>query len=445
MKRLLFFILTIALSSQILAQESLLQSGPMVAYSSMKEVLLWVQTTEEAQVHFEYWNIKNPSLKYKTKAQSTIKNDAFIAHCIADELEPGLKYEYSLFVNDQKIERPYRLQFESQAIWKWRGDAPDFSFATGSCAYISEEKSDRPGTPYGADYQIFEDIYKKQPNFMLWLGDNIYLREPDWNSKTGIQYRNTHSRSIPEMQAMLGSMHHYSIIDDHDYGPNDSDRGFHMKKETLKANKLFFPNPNYIFEEGHTGYFQWADCDFFLLDNRYWRTPNNRSDIEDHTILGEEQIQWLLDALSYSEASFKFVALGGQLLAPHASWERYTNIAPKERLRIIEAIEKLKINGVIFISGDVHYTELTKLDLKDGYPLYDLTVSPLTSGPNTNNAENPLRVEGTLYLDRNYSKINVSGSRNERALEINIYSSEGELQWTKEIKAKDLEFAKDHK
>lgn len=133
--------------------------------------------------------------------------------------------------------------------------------------------------------------------------------------------------------------------------------------------------------------------------------------------------------------------MGGQFLSPYKSYERYANIAPKERLRIIESIEKLKINGIIFLTGDVHYTELSKLDLPSGFPLYDLTVSPLTSGPNSNYVENNLREDGTLYVGRNYSQIKVFGSLGERALEINIFNTSGELQWTRVIKAGDLQFS----
>lgn len=428
-------------STMLFAQSELLQSGPMVGYSTMKEVLLWAQTNQSAKVHFVYWDIESPKARMRTGQVITQKENAFVARLIADKLEPGKQYNYELYINNKKVDRPYKLRFESQPLWLWRTDAPDFSFATGSCAYISEEKYDRPGKPYGGDYQIFEDIYKKQPQFFLWLGDNVYLREADWNSITGINYRYTHTRSNPEMQAMLGSMHHYAIWDDHDYGPNDSDRSYHLKKETLKTFKNFFANPNYIFDEGITGYFQWADCDFFLLDNRYWRTPNNRTDIEDHDVIGEEQIQWLLDAMANSYAPFKFVVMGGQFINPMKRYEKHANVAPKERYKIMAAIEKLKIEGVVFITGDVHHTELSKLDIDGAYPLYDLTVSPLTSGVAGYEAEkNPTQVEGSLIKERSYAKIDVKGSRKDRSLNIKVYNSSGEERWSYVINENELKF-----
>ena len=79
---------------------------------------------------------------------------------------------------------------------------------------------------------------------MIWLGDNVYFREPD-DSRTGVYHRYSHDRSLPELQPLLGSVHHYAIWDDHDYGPNNSDRSFIYKNITLQAFKDFWANPTY--------------------------------------------------------------------------------------------------------------------------------------------------------------------------------------------------------
>jgi len=118
----LFFILG---NSTLLAQNEMLQSGPMVGYSTMKEVSLWVQTTQPALVHFVYWNINSPKQQFTTEPVTTQKENAFVANVIADRLEPSQQYTYELFINEEKVARPYPLTFESQPIWLWRGDAPD--------------------------------------------------------------------------------------------------------------------------------------------------------------------------------------------------------------------------------------------------------------------------------------------------------------------------------
>lgn len=80
---------------------------------------------------------------------------------------------------------------------------------------------------------------------MIWGGDNIYLREADWDSKTGIQHRYTYSRKIKEMQPLLAKTQNFAIWDDHDFGPNDGDRGFYNKNLTQQAFKDFWANKSY--------------------------------------------------------------------------------------------------------------------------------------------------------------------------------------------------------
>ena len=158
---------------------------------------------------------------------------------IADQVIPGKKYKYEVYINNYKIERNYAMEFQTQELWKWRTDPPDVKFIIGSCSYINEPEFDRPGKPYGSNFEIFNSINKKNPDFMLWLGDNTYLREPDWNSRTGFIKRYSHTRAFPELQPLLASTHHYATWDDHDYGPNNSDGSFWLKETASEIFKLF--------------------------------------------------------------------------------------------------------------------------------------------------------------------------------------------------------------
>ncbi len=444
MKKNIFYISYVIIfffNISLFGQSQLLQSGPMNAYSTMREVLLWVQTKSEAKVQFKYWNTNDPAKKIETETVVTSKEKTFVAQIPVGLLEPAQKYEYELYINDKLVKRPYKLKFDTLPLWKWRGDAPDFSFITGSCAYINDTPYDRPGKPYGSDYQIFDKMAQTDAGFMLWLGDNLYLREADWDSKMGIEYRFTHAHSLPELQPLWGGKHHFFIWDDHDYGNNNSDSSFPMKTTTQEVFRNFYPNPTYIFDEGNVSFFQWADCDFFLLDNRTWRSPDNRTDLSNPTILGEKQLQWLLDALSNSTASFKFIVMGGQFINPLKIEETYENIAPQEKAYLIESIRKLKIGGVLFLTGDVHHTELSKYDITPTYPLYDLTVSPLTSGVSRYMSKlNPLQVENTLVEEHNFAKIDVKGPLSDRKLIITVINSEGAEKWKKEISSNDLKF-----
>jgi alkaline phosphatase D len=163
----------------VLAQERLLQAGPMEGYSEMKEVALWVQTTHETMIHFQYWEEQNPGTTFTTPKVRTTPERAFTATLLADQVEPGKKYGYALYLNNRKVPRPNPLTFQTQELWQFRKDPPDFTFAIGSCAYVNEERLDRPGKPYGSNYHIFNFILAQKPDFMLWLGDNTYLRVPE--------------------------------------------------------------------------------------------------------------------------------------------------------------------------------------------------------------------------------------------------------------------------
>jgi len=433
MKNIILATLLISLQFTTTAQNKLLQSGPMVGYSEMLEVSIWVQTTKSANVSIAYWPINNTDNKHFTNIIYTEKDKAFTASLIADTLEPGNKYHYELLINNEVVALPYPTTFQTQPLWKWRTDPPNLSFVMGSGTYINEEKYDRPGKGYGDGYQIFNTMTNLNPDFMIWLGDNIYLREPDWNSKTGIFHRYTHTRSLPEMQAFLASTHNYAIIDDHDFGPNDSDRSFWNRNETLEAFDVFWPNPSVGVGniEGAITSFQWGDADFFLLDNRTHRTPNKRKTGE-KTQLGEEQLQWLVDNLINSYGSFKFVVMGGQLLSTSASYESYSNYGfEKERQRIIDYIYAENIKNVVFLTGDVHFSEIAVLK-EDGKPtIWDITSSPLNSGVNTHALEkdNELRIPESVIMERNFAEIKLTGTAKERKLNLTYYNSNGDVIW----------------
>lgn len=438
MKKLILLIIVLV-PVFLAAQKDLLNAGPMPGYCEMKEASIWLQTKNAETVYAQYWDTTNPEIKYQTNTVKTCKCKAFTAVLIADSVEPGNRYQYDIYLNDQKVDLPYGTNFTTQKIWKWRIDPPGFNFLMGSGAYINEKIYDRPGKPYGDDYGIYSSMAKTGADFMIWLGDNLYFREPDWNSWTGIIHRYTHDRSIPELQEFLASTHHYAIWDDHDYGPNDSDRSFWNKNQTREAFELFWANPSYGVGdiEGAITFFQWSDADFYLLDNRTYRTPNKLK-TEGKTQLGEEQLQWLFDNLVYTYSTFKFVVLGGQFLTTSGVYESYTNYGfEEERKKIIDFIYKQDIRNVIFLTGDVHFSEVSVLQEEGKPSIVDITSSPLNSGVNTYalKQNNTLRIPESVIMQRNYAQISVSGAAKNRKVKVSYFNVEGEMLWEHEFDA----------
>ncbi len=438
MRKILTFLLALSFITTIFAQKEILQSGPMVGYSQMREVAIWVQTNETAVVQFVYWDKNNPGEKFETDIVTTNEDNFHMTTLIADEVAPGVEYEYQLMINGEAVDLGYRTEFQTQKLWQWREDPPSFSFGIGSCAYINEPVYDRPGEPYGGDHQMFTTIYEKDPDFFVWMGDNSYLREVDWYSRTGILKRFTHDRSFDLLQPMLGSMHHYATWDDHDYGPNNSDRSYIAKDLTREAFELWWANPSYgVYgaEEGITTYFEWADCAFFLMDDRTYRSPENRQSGKKE-MLGEGQVEWLIDALTSSRAPFKFIVMGSTALNPlkgGENWEQF----PEEKGYLLDMIDAEDIDGVIFLTGDIHRGELSKLERWRNYPLYEITSSPLSAGVSSFD-KNPIRVEGTLVQERNFAYFEISGPRKNRTLKVTMINADGEGKWSYSINENDL-------
>ena len=427
----------------VFSQNSLLQSGPMVGYCEMKEAAIWLQTNKTATVKIDYFAIDKPSKVFHSTEYTSSKEVGFTYHIILDQLEPGKKYIYTVFIDNKKVVLPYETSFSSKKLWQWREDAPDFTVAFGTCVYVNETDLDRPGKGYGSGYSIFEKINSKNPDIMIWGGDNIYLREADWDSKTGIYHRYTHSRSIKEMQPLLAKTQNFSIWDDHDFGPNDSDRSFYNKHLTQKAFRDFWANKSYGTSpeqnEGVYSTFNWGDAQFFLLDNRFFKSPNDRK-TGTKTILGEKQLEWLIDALSSSSASFKVICIGGQVINSAARFENYETYR-EEKKTLLKEISDNNIKGVLFLSGDRHFAELSKLERTNNYPLYDWTVSPITSGVSTSYKEdiNQNRVENSVFAENNFGTITFSGNKENRQMKLTLFDIKGNELWNKIILKKELQ------
>lgn len=417
-----------------------LAAGPMVGAAEMREVRLWAQTTRPAKVDVVYWDSTSPGKRFHTNSVQTQRYTGHVALMVADSVQPGTTYLYDLRIDGVAVPRPYPTRFRTPTLWQFRTDPPALRIAVGSCLYINEPPYDRPGVPYGSDYGILTSIATARPDVMLWLGDNTYLREPDWYTRTGVLHRYSHTRAVPEMQPLLAAASNYATWDDHDFGPNDSDGSFRDRVLTREIFELFWPSARFGADGGGgvASSFEWQDVQVFLTDNRWYRNAQGRR-TGDARYLGRPQIEWLIDALRASRAPFKFVVVGGQVINSSATFENYATYA-EERAFLLQRIADERIPGVIFLSGDKHWTELSAMPREGTYPLYDLTVSSLTAGTSNGwtTETNAHRVEGTILQAHNFGLLDVSGPRTDRVLTISIRDKDGREQWTRRIAASEL-------
>ncbi len=425
----------------------LLVSGPMLGYVEHREALIWLEVSPNVNsVAVKYWKSDAPYYKALTNTYTGVLGQQFNpVKIILSGLEMNTSYQYQVVLNGVVQTMSYPMAFNTKKLWEWREDAPDFSFIFGSCAYINEEAYDRPGQSYGQSTDIFKTMTEHRSDFMLWVGDNVYLREADWSSEFGIKYRYQHVRKMAELQPFLASRPQYATWDDHDYGPNDSNMSYELKEISLQTFTDYWGNKNFgeADNKGVYSNFTWGDAEFFLLDDRYHRWHENYpKDAVEKSFLGKQQMDWLLNSLMSSTAKFKIIVSGSQMLNPINDFECFVHYE-KEYQQLLSFIENSKINGILFLSGDRHMTEVIKIDRPNAYPLYDITSSPLTSRPFTNivnhkEGNNPHRVPGTLVAEQNFVEVAFTGKAADRKLVITCYNDKNEKKWSQEILATEL-------
>lgn len=419
----------------VVAQVDPIQSGPMLGYSDMQEAVVWLQLKEPGKAYARFAADTNDAPWRETATVATSASVANTLKLYFTDLHPGLHYRYELVVNEEVVRADSNYRFYTEPLWSYRTDPPAFSFAMGSCAYINEPVFDRPGKPYGGKYEIFKSISRKQPDAMLWLGDNTYLRLADWWTRSGYLHRYTHTRSLPELQPLLAQCNHFAIWDDHEFGPNDATGSWIHKDLALEVFRLFWANHSFGYRDlpGIMSAFRFRDADFILMDNRYYRTEQY-GDSTKEQIFGQAQADRMIDLLKQSHAPFKFVLSGGQFLNSAKVYENHANYE-LERAYILQRIKEERITGVIFLTGDRHHSEVSRMELDTNLVVHDITVSPLTSGPNRNVTEtNKYRVAGSLIQQRNFATISISGKFRERHLKLQYFDSKGQLLYEYALK-----------
>lgn len=460
-----------------------LTAGPMPGHVTSRSAYLWLQADGPAQVQVEYWQYYNPRERRMSLPQPLQQAADFTARIELTDLLPGTRYGYAVYLDGIRALPEAGFKLDTLPDWRWRRAPADFTVYLGSCAYVNDPPWDRPGTPYGGDYGIFSTLAKAmmanaQPHFMLWLGDNIYFRETDLESPWAMNARYRQQRSLPELQPLLQATAHYALWDDHDYGSNDANRSFVFKDASIELFQRYWANPGYGLKAlpGIFTQFSLLDADFFLLDDRFYRTADKTLEENKETnwlqelkdlalgsnqwtrllgrrymggelgwlgetkaMFGAAQLDWLKQALINSTAPFKIVASGSQLLNDantREGWQNFRN----EREPFLEWLTQQKIAGVIFLSGDRHHTELIKRKRKDGYPLHELTCSPLTAGAGSDDAEmdNAQRVAGTLVAQRNYCSLEFTGQGDNRRVLLRAFDVQGKPLWERSIGVVEL-------
>ncbi len=429
------FIFSIAISYS--QQTNKLISGPWAGNVELRTATIWMEVSPAVKkINVKYHPISNEAAVKNVQFKGELGKEFNPIKIDLNDLEFGTAYSYEVFLDNKKIPVSFQTNFTTKDLWQYRKPAPDFSFLTGSCAYFNDPKYDRPGKPYGGDSTIFETMAKTPAEFHVWLGDNWYTREVDYSSVWGLNHRASHDRSYKILQAFMAKMPQYAIWDDHDYGPNDAGKGYVFKNESRSIFKNYWLNPSCGEDEkGIYTKVSYGDVDLFLTDDRFFRSEDEMPDSingqtnADKDFFGNQQMEWLKNALLYSKATFKIIVTGSQVLNTYNKYECMQHY-PYEYNMLLSFLSEQKIKGVVFLTGDRHHSEVIKMTRSNLYPLYDITVSPYTSGiskvAKSPEENNPLREPNTLIEAQNFAKFSFVGKKGERIMKVEFIGIKGD-------------------
>lgn len=372
------------------------------------EAVVWLRTEREGLVSVRYG--KDPQLKdfVATAPAKVTRDNDLTAKILVDRLDPATTYFYQAAVEGQKPGPVARLTTAPRP-----DENADVRFAFSG----DTRATYRP-------FLIMDSIRTMRPDFFLHLGDTIYA-DLDGRAHTLDQYWSKHraNRSDLPSQNLFSETSIYVTWDDHEVEGN-------YRRESPLApigRKAFFDywpvrrdpkDPDRIYRS-----FRWGKAvELFILDTRQYR------DAQAGTILGEQQKLWFLDALAKSEAMFKFVATSVPFSRPNPDkWGGF----PEERNGVLSVIRDKKIPGVVFLSADVHYAAVSRVQGNLG--LREFIVGPMAAQMET-------KIQGTAkqfeFFSKdifNYGLVKVYGKATPPHAEIEILGKSNELLYKTKI------------
>jgi alkaline phosphatase D len=318
--------------------------------------------------------------------------------------------------------------------------------AFGSCSF------------QGVDQPIWNAILADYPDLFVFLGDNIY---GDTQDMAELRAKYAELGAKPGYQRLRALTPVVATWDDHDYGANDAGAEYPMKRESKEAFLDFFGEPadseRRLRDGGVYAAYSFGPegrrVQVILLDTRWDRSPiavvskaeaaeRKRRNIGPYApttgsgarMLGEDQWQWLEEQLQ-QEAEVRLIGTSIPFLQEGTGWETWANF-PDERDRLLALIERTGAEGIIFMTGDTHRAQFSKVVETAAYPLWEINSSGLTENwpwpaPDSN------RLGGT-YVEDNYGLIRIDWSKADPDITLEIRDVAGSLVMQNTVRLSEL-------
>jgi alkaline phosphatase D len=291
------------------------------------------------------------------------------------------------------------------------------SFLLGSCHYPGllwkKKHSDRIFGPMCEHVQ--NNPYGKKPKFVLMVGDQIYADMFNRHVPVGLadtyqefQDRYFEAFGTRNIRKLLRSVPHYMILDDHEIEDNwTQDRMLQRKKRVL-FNIAVGAYMSYQWIHGPGNYdgriyysFYSGGFPFFVLDVRTQRYKDDLPGLADNHLLGrpsfdpknepaqiDHLLEWLTKQQHKGPLRPKFIVSPG-VFVPNPvlttksdahkdqsdSWPAF----PETRKRLLSHIVHNGIQNVVFLSGDIHCSNVAKITFSGSREAENIKAFSITS------------------------------------------------------------------
>src|SRR6478672_12372539 len=326
-------------TDQVELEKPSLPDGTAVGDITSHSAELWLKTQGPKHIQVEWasveaWkrisamaSVQSPAAR--TPPVLTGPETDFTLTVSFDHLLPGTRYRYYVLVKDadqwEKASRPHvAAQGEFTTLPDPAASAPVTFAWSGD---LGGQERCRQGE---AGYPIFDTIRGQRPDFFIFLGDTIYAdgvclsppNEPGSNAiaTTLPEYRAKHAyqRGAPALRRFLELVPVYVTWDDHEVKNNFAGPFETQMAAGRQAFREYWPihtdvsDPHRLYRTIRYG----ADLEMFLLDTRQYRSRNADPDGPAKTMLGAAQLQWLLEGLAASTATWKVIVTSVPLSVP---------------------------------------------------------------------------------------------------------------------------------
>ena len=286
---------------------------------------------------------------------------------------------------------------------------------------------------------IFDHLLARKPDVFVWQGDLNYPDTIGPLAQTMAGYAGIWRDFLAN--PLLAPVFEHALFapqhDDHDYGVQDVNSTNLVPWGIAPWDALMQPRLYYRFSAGV--------ADFWVLDQRRFKSAPTDPDTPAKTLLGAEQRSWLLRTLAASKAAFKVICspctlagVGGN--SRDGSW---ASGFKAERDLVLRHINQHVRGRTLFVTGDTHWTMVY-----DGDHLFEARPCPLgIPTPNDITLTSPTEANdarkrpGVVYADQQYSHFGLaelSGDGRTARLDLSLVREDGAVPFTKRFEERTI-------